>query len=106
VEPLTGEVFRMPHETELWDTHVLFYRHRIFSSPSCGSFFDLPSIRFYRRIARKGLDWLSEGGALYFEINRAYGAETVRMLEELGYRQIELRKDLSGNDRMIKAIRP
>ena len=29
-----------------------------------------------------------------------------RMLEELGYRQIELRKDLSGNDRMIKAIRP
>ena len=27
-------------------THVLFYRHRIFSSPSCGSFFDLPSIRF------------------------------------------------------------
>ena len=30
MEPLTGEVFRMPHETELWDTHVLFYRHRIF----------------------------------------------------------------------------
>jgi DNA-binding XRE family transcriptional regulator len=30
VEPLTGEVFRMPHETELWNTHVLFYRHRIF----------------------------------------------------------------------------
>ena len=30
MEPLTGEVFRMPHETELWDTHVLVYRHRIF----------------------------------------------------------------------------
>ena len=67
---------------------------------------DSDPLRFYRRIAWKGLDWLSEGGALYFEINRAYGAETVRMLEELGYRQIELRKDLSGNDRMIKAIRP
>ena len=67
---------------------------------------DSDPLRFYRRIARKGLDWLSEEGALYFEINRAYGAETVRMLEELGYRQIELRKDLSGNDRMIKAIRP
>ena len=67
---------------------------------------DSDPLRFYRRIARKGLDWLSEGGALYFEINRAYGAETVRMLEALGYRQIELRKDLSGNDRMIKAIRP
>ena len=67
---------------------------------------DSDPLRFYRRIARKGLDWLSEGGALYFEINRAYGAETVWMLEELGYCQIELRKDLSGNDRMIKAIRP
>ena len=47
MEPLTGEVFRMPHETELWDTHVLFYRHRIFSSPLCGSFFDFPLVRFY-----------------------------------------------------------
>lgn len=67
---------------------------------------DTDPLRFYRRIARKGLDWLTEGGALYFEINRAYGAETVRMLEECGYRDIVLRKDLSGNDRMIKAVRP
>lgn len=66
---------------------------------------DTDPLRFYRRIARKGLDWLTEGGALYFEINRAYGAETVRMLEECGYRDIALRKDLSGNDRMIKAVR-
>lgn len=67
---------------------------------------DADPLRFYRRIAQKGLDWLTEGGALYFEINRAYGAETVRMLEECGYRDIALRKDLSGNDRMIKAVRP
>lgn len=67
---------------------------------------DTDPLRFYRRIARKGLDWLTEGGALYFEINRAYGAETVRMLEECEYRDIALRKDLSGNDRMIKAVRP
>ncbi|HJH66002.1 MAG TPA: peptide chain release factor N(5)-glutamine methyltransferase [Bacteroides mediterraneensis] len=67
---------------------------------------DTDPLCFYRRIARKGFDWLTEGGALYFEINRAYGAETVRMLEECGYRDIALRKDLSGNDRMIKAVRP
>lgn len=67
---------------------------------------DTDPLRFYRRIAQKGLDWLTEGGALYFEINRAYGAETVRMLEECGYRDIALRKDMSGNDRMIKAVRP
>jgi hypothetical protein len=26
------------------------------------------------------------------------------MLEELGYQHVELRKDLSGNDRMVKAV--
>ena len=40
------------------------------------------------------------------KINRAHGAETVEMLKSLGYIETELRKDLAGNDRMIKAIRP
>lgn len=66
---------------------------------------DADPLLFYRRIADLGVSMLNEGGALYFEINRAYGEETVRMLEGLGYKQIELRKDNWGNDRMIKAIR-
>lgn len=61
---------------------------------------------FYRRIAEIGLDIISDDGALYFEINRAYGQQTANMLSGMGYRNIELRKDLSGNDRMIKALRP
>ena len=63
-------------------------------------------LRFYRRIAELGLDILNDGGLIYFEINRAYGSETVGMLASIGYKDIELRKDLSGNDRMIKALRP
>ncbi|MCF2582421.1 peptide chain release factor N(5)-glutamine methyltransferase [Bacteroides caecigallinarum] len=63
-------------------------------------------LRFYRRIAELGLDILNDGGLIYFEINRAYGSETVDMLVLMGYKDIELRKDLSGNDRMIKALRP
>ena len=66
---------------------------------------DTDPLLFYRRIAELGVSMLKEGGALYFEINRAYGEETVRMLEGLGYKQIELRKDNWGNDRMIKANR-
>lgn len=66
---------------------------------------DADPLLFYRRIAELGVSMLNEGGALYFEINRAYGEETVRMLEGLGYKQIELRKDDWGNDRMIKANR-
>ena len=53
-----------------------------------------------------GVNALVKGGALYFEINRAYGDETMEMLDVLGYRQIELKKDMFGNDRMIKAIKP
>jgi release factor glutamine methyltransferase len=61
---------------------------------------------FYRRIAEAGLRILSPKGRLYYEINRAYGKETVELLERLGYTEVELRKDLSGNDRMVKAVRP
>ena len=66
---------------------------------------DEDPLLFYRKIAQLGCDMLKEGGSLYFEINRAYGEETVLMLKELGYAQIELKKDSWGNDRMIKAKR-
>ncbi len=60
---------------------------------------------FYRKIAEIGLDNLNHNGRLYFEINRKYGKETVQMLDELGYKNIELRKDQFGNDRMVHAIK-
>ena len=60
---------------------------------------------FYRRIAQLGRSMLKEGGALYYEINQAYGQETVKMLLSMGYQSVELRKDAWGNDRMIKAKR-
>lgn len=60
---------------------------------------------FYRRIAELGLRILKPGGRIYFEINRDYGAQTVAMLQGLGYRNVCLRKDLSQNDRMIRCER-
>jgi release factor glutamine methyltransferase len=67
---------------------------------------DEDPLLFYRRIAELAKEMLAEGGSLYYEINQAYGLETVQMLESLGYSSIELRKDAFGNDRMIKADRP
>lgn len=58
---------------------------------------------FYRAIARFGRKALRNNGKLYVEINRAYGQAIVRLLTQLGYRDITLRKDYKGNDRMIKA---
>jgi release factor glutamine methyltransferase len=60
-------------------------------------------LRFYRRIALLGRTLLRPEGSLYFEINQAYGRETVEMLGTLGYRDITLKKDMEGNERMIKA---
>ncbi|WP_300727296.1 peptide chain release factor N(5)-glutamine methyltransferase [uncultured Bacteroides sp.] len=66
---------------------------------------DEDPLLFYRRIGELGMEILKLGGCLYYEINRAYGPETVHLLEQLGYSRVELRKDLSGNDRMVKAVR-
>ena len=67
---------------------------------------DSAPLLFYRTIAEKGLQMLATDGTLYFEINRAHGAETMEMLANIGYTNIELRKDFAGNDRMIKATKP
>ena len=67
---------------------------------------DEDPLRFYRKIAEEASKRLSPDGVLYYEINQAYGHETVALLESMGYHNVELRKDLSGNDRMIKARRP
>lgn len=61
---------------------------------------------FYRAIASLATECLVPGGYLYFEINEAYGPEVCEMLKELGFRSIVLRKDLSGRDRMVRAIWP
>ena len=67
---------------------------------------DSDPLLFYRTIAEKGLQMLAPNGTLYFEINRAHGTETMKMLADYGYTDIELRKDFAENDRMIKGIRP
>ncbi len=66
---------------------------------------DEDPLLFYRRIAQLGGSMLKKGGSLYYEINQAYGQETMGMLASMGYQSIELRKDAWGNDRMVKAKR-
>ncbi len=61
---------------------------------------------FYRAIACLSKNILKPGGKLYFEINQAYGKEVVEMLNSECFVNIILRKDLSGRDRMVRAIWP
>ena len=63
---------------------------------------DTDALLFYRKIAQLALKNLSPNGLLFFEINQYLGKETVELLENLGFNNIELKKDIYGNDRMIK----
>ena len=62
---------------------------------------DNNALIFYRKIAELALTSLTSNGKLFFEINQYLGKETVELLENLGFKNIELRKDFVGNDRMI-----
>jgi release factor glutamine methyltransferase len=64
---------------------------------------DSDALLFYRKIAQLALKSLAPNGKLFFEINQYLGNETVELLEQLGFKNIELRKDFVGNDRMICA---
>lgn len=64
---------------------------------------DNDALIFYRKIAQLAQKNLSEKGQLFFEINQYLGKETVDLLEKMNFKNIELRKDIYGNDRMIKA---
>jgi release factor glutamine methyltransferase len=59
---------------------------------------------FYNKIADLAKQQLSENGMLFFEINQYLGKETVSMLAEKGFKNIQLKKDVFGNDRMIKCV--
>lgn len=83
----------MENNVLLWEPHLALF------VPN-----DSPLL-FYRTIAQKALTMLPAGGKLFFEINREHGAETVAMLQAMGYHDITLRKDFAENDRMICAVK-
>jgi release factor glutamine methyltransferase len=66
---------------------------------------DNDALLFYRKIAQLALKNLAPNGLLFFEINQYLGKETVALLENLGFKNIELRKDIYGNDRMISCVK-
>lgn len=55
---------------------------------------------FYRTITINAHRWLKKNGQLYFEINEAFGNEIKDLLIENGFKDVEVRKDLNGKDRM------
>ncbi|MFS8615657.1 MAG: peptide chain release factor N(5)-glutamine methyltransferase [Solitalea sp.] len=65
---------------------------------------DEAPLLFYSRITAFARQKLRAGGRLYFEINEAFGPPVLDLLQQAGFRQAELRKDLNGRDRMVRAL--
>jgi hypothetical protein len=61
---------------------------------------------FYKAIASYAIEALKPSGKLYFEINPLYRNELEEMLKNIGFIDIEIRKDAFGKDRMARATRP
>ncbi len=62
---------------------------------------DKDPLVFYRKISEFAKSYLKKEGCLYFEINQYLGAETKALLANYFY-EVELHKDMFGNDRMLK----
>ena len=85
-------------EATAMEAHVLDHEpHQALFVP------DDDPLLFYRAIAQYGKSALVAGGWLYFEINPLYHEVLEKMLDEMGYFGIEMRKDQFGQWRFARA---
>lgn len=91
----------MQHEAGEMEEHVTGWEpHLALFVP------DDDALLFYRAIAEIGqTEALKPGGSIYVEINQRLGAETVSLFESYGYKEVTLRRDIYGNERMVKCLK-
>ncbi len=85
-EQMHGNVLRYEPETALYVT-------------------DEDPLLFYKKIGRLAQTGLRPGGELFFEINQYLGEQLISLLTDMGFGYIELKKDIYGADRMIRAVK-
>lgn len=66
---------------------------------------DEDPLLFYRHIAQLAIKGLKTEGSLFFEINQYLAKDLCKLIATLGFKNITLKKDIYGADRMIKAVK-
>jgi release factor glutamine methyltransferase len=61
-------------------------------------------LQFYKAIASFSSTHLKPKGSVFVEVNQQFAAETKALFAEAGW-DTELRKDMYGNQRMLKATK-
>lgn len=88
------------HEKHLVPRHVQAFE------PALALFVtDEDPLLFYRVITEFAFRKLTPGGALYFECNEFNASEVLQLMQQIGFRQLELRKDICGAERMTKGVK-
>ncbi|MEM9680854.1 MAG: protein-(glutamine-N5) methyltransferase, release factor-specific, partial [Bacteroidota bacterium] len=62
-------------------------------------------LQFYDAICQFAVNNLEQNGKLYFEINQYLGEQMNALLKTNNFHSIELKKDLFGANRMLKATK-
>jgi release factor glutamine methyltransferase len=87
----SSEQHLMLHNVIDYEPHIALFVH------------DDDPLIFYREIADLAINQLKPGGRLYFEINERFGIEITDLLTLKGFKNIILKKDINGKERMISA---
>ena len=66
---------------------------------------DNDALLFYRAILDFAKEKLAAGGKIYFELNSTYAAAVAELAAEKGFVNCSIRKDLNGNERMLRCER-
>ena len=61
---------------------------------------------FYRRLAKEAPAWLTPGGTIYLEIGYDQGESVPALLQAAGFVDVTVKKDLAGNDRVVRGVYP
>ena len=60
---------------------------------------------FYRKLAEESGRYLVPGGSLLFEIGYDQGEAVSQLLDQAGFKDIHVKKDLAGLDRVVYAVK-
>lgn len=64
---------------------------------------DNDALLFYRKLSDFSLKHLNPGGNLFVEINESLGDAVANLFRSAGFAHLELKKDMQGKDRMLRA---
>lgn len=56
---------------------------------------------FYRKIVKDSSSYMEDGGYLLLEIGCGQGRDVTELMQDLGYQDIRIKKDLTGLDRVV-----